>query len=145
MLKRQVSTGIVFSIIIGALIALGAAPIITLLRTDPAIRHMAAGYLRIIMTGLVFSFIYNYLASMLRSMGIRAAVLDLRLSAHPAAPAWKELADHRRFSAQKDALLRDRQCTSAVVGPAGKTDRPGLRQLPRRLLNGCLQRGQPDG
>ena len=85
-LKRQVSTGmcagIVFSIIIGALIALGAAPIMTLLRTDPAIRHMAAGYLRIIMTGLVFSFIYNYLASMLRSMGdSRSPLIFLAISA----------------------------------------------------------------
>ena len=72
-LKRQVSTGmvagVIFSLFTGLAIAAAAHPIMLLLRADPDIIAQAAGYLRIIMLGLVFSFIYNYLASMLRSMG----------------------------------------------------------------------------
>jgi len=72
-LRRQVSTGmiagIIFSLVVGILIALSASPIMRLLHADPVIIPEAVGYLRIIMLGLVFSFIYNYLASMLRAMG----------------------------------------------------------------------------
>ena len=72
-LKRQVSTGLcagaVFSLTAGAMIALFSRQIMSLLRVDPSILSLASGYLRIIMAGLIFSFIYNYLASMLRAMG----------------------------------------------------------------------------
>ena len=85
-LKRQVSTGmcagIIFSIAVGMLTAACAGPIMRLLRADSAIRDMAAGYLRIIMMGLAFSFIYNYLASMLRAMGdSRSPLVFLGISA----------------------------------------------------------------
>ena len=72
-LKRQVSTGLcagaVFSLTAGAMIALFSRQIMSLLRVDPSILSLASGYLRIIMAGLIFSFVYNYLASMLRAMG----------------------------------------------------------------------------
>ena len=85
-LKRQVSTGmgagIVFSAAVGVLIALLAGPVLRLLRVDEAILEQAAGYLRIIMMGLVFSFIYNYLASILRAMGdARSPLIFLGISA----------------------------------------------------------------
>ena len=72
-LKRQVSTGmlsgIVFSLAAGILAAAAARPILGLLKADPAIIDMGTQYLRIIMMGLAASFVYNYLASMLRAMG----------------------------------------------------------------------------
>ncbi len=72
-LKRQVSTGmlagIVFSLAVGVIISIFAGSILSLLRADAAIVPMASGYLRIIMMGLAASFLYNYLASMLRAMG----------------------------------------------------------------------------
>lgn len=85
-LRRQVSTGmiagILFSLAAGALIALLAVPILTLLHADPQILDLSVIYLRIIMSGLVFSFIYNYLASMLRAMGdSRSPLLFLGISA----------------------------------------------------------------
>ena len=85
-LTRQVSTGMcagaVFSLVVGFLIAVLAHPVMSLLKADPAIIGQAAGYLRIIMMGLVFSFIYNYLASMLRAMGdSRSPLIFLAISA----------------------------------------------------------------
>lgn len=85
-LQRQVSTGfcagVLFSLVVGAGIAAACTPVMKLLRADPAIVHQAAGYLRIIMLGLVFSFIYNYLASMLRAMGdSRSPLYFLAISA----------------------------------------------------------------
>ena len=72
-LQRQVSTGmlagLVFSALVTAAFFLLARPLMQLLRADPVILGSAVGYLRMIMLGLVFSFIYNYLASMLRAMG----------------------------------------------------------------------------
>ena len=72
-LQRQVSTGLcaggLFSLTAGVIIALFSTGIMALMHVDPSILSMAAGYLRIIMAGLIFSFIYNYLASMLRAMG----------------------------------------------------------------------------
>lgn len=72
-LKRQVSTamlaGTVFSFVL-MLIAFAAAPLLlVVLQVDTAIRTEAAFYLRIIMCGLVFHFIYNFFASVLRAMG----------------------------------------------------------------------------
>ncbi len=72
-LQKQVSTGmiagIVFSLIVGALMGLFSGAVMHLMQVDEAIWGLASGYLRMIMLGLVFSFIYNYLASILRAMG----------------------------------------------------------------------------
>ncbi len=72
-LKRQASTGFVagsvFSILCSILIILFSSPILRLLQVDHSILSMSTTYLRIIMIGLVFSYIYNYLASLLRAMG----------------------------------------------------------------------------
>ena len=72
-LQRQVSTGmlagICFSVLTGLGIGLLAGQIMRLMQVDAAILHLSAHYLRIIMGGLVFSFVYNYVASVLRAMG----------------------------------------------------------------------------
>lgn len=72
-LKREVSTGmvsgVVFSLALTA-VSLAAAPFfLEILQVDAAIRHEAVGYLRIILCGFVFNFIYNFFASTLRAMG----------------------------------------------------------------------------
>ncbi len=72
-LKRQVSTallaGIGFSIVISALAIAAAPALLRLMQVDPSILPLAVGYLRIIAFGLIFNFIYNYFASVLRAMG----------------------------------------------------------------------------
>ena len=72
-LKREISTamisGIVFSLTL-TVISVTAAPVfLAILQVDAAIRAEAAAYLRIIMCGLIFNFIYNFFASTLRAMG----------------------------------------------------------------------------
>lgn len=72
-LKRQISTammaGIGFSLAL-TVIALAFAPmLLAVLQVDAAIRMEAATYLRMIMCGLVFNFVYNFFASTLRAMG----------------------------------------------------------------------------
>ncbi len=72
-LKREVSTamisGVVFSLAL-TVIALIAAPLLLrILQVDSVIHAEAVAYLRIIMCGLVFNFIYNFFASTLRAMG----------------------------------------------------------------------------
>lgn len=72
-LKRQISTammaGIGFSLVL-TVAALAFAPmLLTVLQVDAAIRTEAAAYLRMIMCGLVFNFVYNFFASTLRAMG----------------------------------------------------------------------------
>ena len=84
-LQRQVSTGLcagsVFSIAAGLLITVLSTAIMRLLRADPAILAEASGYLQIIMMGLIFSFMYNYFASMLRAMGdSRSPLIFLAIS-----------------------------------------------------------------
>ena len=72
-LQRQVSTGmlagIVFSVLTGLGAGLFARPIMELMQVDEVILDSAVHYLRVIMCGLVFSFVYNYVASVLRAMG----------------------------------------------------------------------------
>lgn len=72
-LKRQISTamiaGTVFSFILTIISLTAASVLLTILQVDTAIRPEAAIYLRIILCGLVFNFIYNYFASILRAMG----------------------------------------------------------------------------
>lgn len=72
-LKRQISTammaGIGFSLVL-TVAALAFAPmLLAVLQVDAAIRTEAAAYLRMIMCGLVFNFVYNFFASTLRAMG----------------------------------------------------------------------------
>lgn len=72
-LKRQISTammaGIGFSLVL-TVAALAFAPmLLSVLQVDAAIRTEAAAYLRMIMCGLVFNFVYNFFASTLRAMG----------------------------------------------------------------------------
>ena len=85
-LKRQVSTGmiagVVFSAAVGIGIAAAAYPVMRLLQVDPAILTECVRYLRVIMFGLVFSFAYNYLASILRAIGdSRSPMIFLGISA----------------------------------------------------------------
>ncbi len=72
-LKRLVSTGMVtgilFALASSILLCLFASPVLRLLQVPEEILALSASYLRIILAGLVFSFLYNYLASILRAMG----------------------------------------------------------------------------
>lgn len=72
-LKRQISTamtaGIVFSLALTAIVLAAAPALLAVLQVDAAIRTEAVLYLRVIMCGLVFNFIYNFFASTLRAMG----------------------------------------------------------------------------
>ena len=72
-LKRQISTamiaGTVFSLILTIISLAAASVLLTILQVNTAIRPEAAAYLRIILCGLIFNFIYNYFASILRAMG----------------------------------------------------------------------------
>ena len=84
-LRRQVSTGMLTGLAVSALVSflvlVFADRLLVLLRADPAIRPLAAVYLRIIACGFVFNFTYNYFASTLRAMGdSRTPLLFLALS-----------------------------------------------------------------
>lgn len=85
-LRRQVSTGMiagcVFSIAVAAVMIIFARPILVLLQVESSILGEGVAYLRLILLGLIFSFVYNYLASMLRAMGDSAsASIFLAISA----------------------------------------------------------------
>ena len=61
--------GLIFSLVV-AVISVAAAPVLLrIMQTDESIMDMATAYLRIILMGLIFIFIYNFLASALRAMG----------------------------------------------------------------------------
>lgn len=72
-LKRQVSTtlisGLVFSAAVTILSFVLAPWLLTILQVDREIHAEAVMYLRVVMCGLVFNFIYNFFASTLRAMG----------------------------------------------------------------------------
>lgn len=72
-LKLQISTamtaGIGFSLALTAIVFAAAPMFLEILQVDTAISAEAAVYLRVIMCGLVFNFIYNFFASTLRAMG----------------------------------------------------------------------------
>ena len=78
-LRRQVSTGMIagcaFSVGVAALMMIFVRPLLVLLQVEHSIIAEGTTYLRIILLGLVFSFVYNYLASMLRAMGDSASPL----------------------------------------------------------------------
>lgn len=71
--KREVSTtmiaGLVFTVIIIILGLFLIEPILRLIQTPEEILSDAAIYLRIIFIGLIFTFLYNAFASILRSIG----------------------------------------------------------------------------
>lgn len=72
-LKREVSTamisGVVFSLALSVIALIAAPLLLRILQVDSVIHAEAVAYLRIIMCGLVFNFIYNFFASTLRAMG----------------------------------------------------------------------------
>ena len=78
-LKKQVSTGMIaggiFSLATAAILFLLAKPVLTILQVETDILPLAVQYMHIILSGLFFSFIYNYLASILRAMGDSASPL----------------------------------------------------------------------
>ena len=85
-LKRQVSTGMIAGVVFSAAVGIGMAaaafPIMRLLQVDPEILAECVRYLRVIMFGLIFSFAYNYLASILRAIGdSRSPMIFLAISA----------------------------------------------------------------
>ncbi len=72
-LRRQISTtmlgGLGFTVIVSLAFILLAEPIFALMQVDPSVRGLAVSYMRIIFMGLVFTFTYNCLASILRALG----------------------------------------------------------------------------
>lgn len=72
-LEKQISTtltgGLVFSLLVTAVMMLLAKPVLLLMNTPEAIVGTAATYLRIVFLGLLFTFIYNFLANTLRALG----------------------------------------------------------------------------
>lgn len=85
-LERQVSTAFVAGCFFALGITAVAVPLATwilrLMQVDKEILPLASGYLRIILLGLVFSFIYNYFASTMRALGdSKSPLLFLGISA----------------------------------------------------------------
>lgn len=72
-LRRETGTATVFgSLVFGALslaLWLGAAGVLRLIRTPEEVMGLTSGYLRIVVPGLVFVYLYNLYATALRSMG----------------------------------------------------------------------------
>lgn len=72
-LEKQISTtligGLIFSLIIAVVMIAFARPVLFLINAPDEIIHSAALYLRVIFLGLIFTFIYNFLANTLRALG----------------------------------------------------------------------------
>ena len=72
-LRRQVSTtmlgGLGFTAAISVLFMLLARPLFLLLQVEESVLPMAVSYMRVIFCGLVFTFVYNCLAGVLRALG----------------------------------------------------------------------------
>lgn len=72
-LKRQISTtmigGCIFSIVFSVLMVCLAHPIMWLIHVPSEVINIALQYLRIIYMGLIFTFIYNFLANTMRALG----------------------------------------------------------------------------
>lgn len=72
-LEKQISTtfigGLIFSLGIAAAMILLARPVLLLINAPDEIIGSAAIYLRVIFLGLIFTFIYNFLANTLRALG----------------------------------------------------------------------------
>ena len=73
LVERQVSTtalaGAGFSVVFSLFCILMAHPLLRLLQVPAAILPIAAGYLRVVFAGLIFTFLYNFLAATLRALG----------------------------------------------------------------------------
>ena len=71
--KQEVSTamiaGLLFTVSILFVCVIFARPLLMLIRTPNEILEEAAGYLRILFSGLLFIFLYNFYSSTLRSIG----------------------------------------------------------------------------
>ena len=85
-LEKQVSTtaiaGAVFSLAFSALCILLARPLLRLMQVPAEVLPLAAGYLRVVFAGLIFTFFYNFLAATLRALGdSKSALYFLMLSA----------------------------------------------------------------
>ena len=72
-LEKQISTtligGLLFSLLISAVMILLARPVLLLINAPDEIIGSAVVYLRVIFLGLIFTFIYNFLANTLRALG----------------------------------------------------------------------------
>ena len=72
-LSRQISTtmlaGCGFSVVFSLLMLLLANPVLRLIRVPETAIPEAAAYLRIIFMGLIFTFMYNFLANTMRALG----------------------------------------------------------------------------
>ena len=72
-LEKQISTtligGLAFSLMIAVLMIALAVPILRLINSPEEIVESAAVYLRVVFLGLIFTFIYNFLANTLRALG----------------------------------------------------------------------------
>lgn len=85
-LRRQVSTamiaGCVFSLAVTFLVLLSAGQLLGLMQVDPLIMDLCLLYLRIVSCGLIFNFIYNFFAAVMRAMGdSRSPLIFLGISA----------------------------------------------------------------
>lgn len=73
LLSRQISTtllaGCGFSLVFSILMICFAGPALVLIQVPEEVVPLAAGYLQIIFLGLIFTFIYNFLANTLRALG----------------------------------------------------------------------------
>lgn len=78
-LERQISTtllsGLVFSFCVTLSMMVLAKPVLSLIRVPEEILDSASGYLRIIFTGFLFTFTYNFFSSTLRALGDSKASL----------------------------------------------------------------------
>lgn len=72
-LKKEIATtikaGAVFILLLSVIALFSVKYILILMNTPIEIMEMAEGYLRIIITGLIFSFIYNILSAEMRAVG----------------------------------------------------------------------------
>lgn len=72
-LQRQISTtllgGCGFSVCLALFMVFLSAPALRLIRVPEEVVPLAASYLRIIFLGLIFTFIYNFLANTMRALG----------------------------------------------------------------------------
>lgn len=86
LLRRQISTtllaGCGFSVCFSVVMLLLAVPVLRLIRVPEEVIPLASAYLRIVFVGLIFTFIYNFLANTMRALGdSRTPLYFLMLSA----------------------------------------------------------------
>lgn len=78
-LSRQISTtmisGMIFSLALTLIAIVFTRPILMLVQVDRSIITLTTQYLRIIMLGLIFTFLYNFFSSTLRALGDSATPL----------------------------------------------------------------------